>query len=189
MPPAGMIVSAPFAETPPRGGAKLFEHVVAHRPVLEGAVEHRRPLDLHPVDRDEPARQAVGGNVLGDAPLEFRVDVDDRKARPHQARDKHRRFAQSQHRDVQQLAQGVQTRLEDVADQKGVVAVALGGEAVIEDFGGVEIFEIAVLVGDRAAFAEPAQFDAGAGRGGAGQDRRQPRCVVAAVERRVTPRL
>ena len=83
----------------------------------------------------------------------------------------------------------MQSRLEDVADQKGVIAVALGGEAVVEDFGGVEIFEIAVLVGDRAALAEAAQFDRRAGRGGARQDRRQPRRVVAAVERRVTPRL
>ena len=45
-------------------------------------------------------------------------------------------------------------------------------EAVVDDFGRVEIFEIAVLVGDRAAWAQPAQLYAGAGRGGAGQDRR-----------------
>jgi hypothetical protein len=40
----------------------------------------------------------------------------------------------------------MQTRLEDVADQECVVAVALGGETVVEDFGCVEIFEIAVSI-------------------------------------------
>src|SRR5262249_5894821 len=70
--------------------------------------------------------------------------------------------------------------LEDVADQKCVIALALGPEAVVEDLAGVAVFEVAVLIGDRLAGAEPVHRDGGAGRGGLVEDRRQPLRIGAA---------
>src|SRR6185437_10291021 len=69
--------------------------------------------------------------------------------------------------------QGVEAGLEDVADQERVIAFPLGAQPVVDDLAGVEVFEIAVLVGDRAAGAEPEHLDRGARRDRAFEDRTQ----------------
>ena len=68
----------PFFQSPSRRRAELFEHVVAHRRVLESAIEHGRALNLHPVDRYEPARQTIGENIFGGRNKSEFVDQADR---------------------------------------------------------------------------------------------------------------
>jgi hypothetical protein len=51
-------------------------------------------------------------------------------------------LAQPENGDVEQFAQRMKAGLKDVADQKCVVAFALGLEPVFENFAGVAKFEI-----------------------------------------------
>lgn len=79
---------------------------------------------------------------------EFRVDVDQRKRRAHQAGNVNRAFAQPEHWNIEQFAHFVQPGIEDVANQEGVVAFALGADAIFQHLGGVEEFEVAILLGN-----------------------------------------
>jgi hypothetical protein len=54
---------------------KCFDHCRARRLILEPAIESGTALNRHLVNRDEPAGEPVGGDILGDAAGEFRIDV------------------------------------------------------------------------------------------------------------------
>ena len=91
-------------------------------------------------------------------------------------------FPKAEDRDVKKLAQLVQAGLEDVADQKGVVAFPLGAQAVLEHLGGIEELKVAVLVGDGAVRAEALDVDLRARLRGALHDSFQ-KLAVGAVAR------
>ena len=58
----------------------------------------------------------------------------------------HGRLQQPKNGDVQQLSQCVQAGLEHVADQERVVTLLFRPQAVVQDFAGVEVFQIPVLI-------------------------------------------
>jgi hypothetical protein len=99
IPPAGITVSAlraiPCRAAEQNASTTAARVVSSSNPRLSGTA-----LNRHLVNRDEPAGEPVGGDILGDAAGEFRIDVHHRKARTHHAGDEYRSLTQPEHRDV-----------------------------------------------------------------------------------------
>src|SRR5437016_1557802 len=91
----------------------------------------------------------------------LRVDIDKRKSRAHQAGDMNGGFSQTEYRNIEQFPQLVQPGIEDVAEEEGVVTLGLGVKAIFQHLGGVEEFEVAILLGNGAMRAQPVDGDLG----------------------------
>jgi len=142
---------------------ELADEVALNIQVLEALVEIEDAVDLHAVDGGKSILEAVVHHVLDDARRELLIDGYQREIRPHHAGRVQAGLAQSEHRDVGDLAAFAQARVRDVADQEGVEATLEGGVHVLHHLAGLEIFEIAVLVGEAADFGDAVHLDLGFG--------------------------
>jgi hypothetical protein len=75
----------------------------------------------------------------------------------------HARLAQRQHRDIGDLAGGLQAGVADVADEERVVALTRRRLDVFEDFAGLEIVEVMKLGGGAADLFDAVHVDFRAG--------------------------
>ena len=69
------------------------------------------------------------------------------------------RLAQPEHRDVHRLSRLTQAGIGDVADQERVIALRLGAMGVAQHLGGLDEFQVAILIARTADILDPRDMD------------------------------